>query len=481
MAENWWNYEERKESGNSGWWSPSSAVDTVAKKVTDRVNTWLKNQNTYLSDYQSRNAGRKYNYQDTYVSDSSSWLEKVQKQRAESDTEADSIMAYMDQYKGYLDEDWVKSVRKTLATGKWQNDKIVESATKDNQWWSNWATEDEYKTSQRYDGYNQKYKGLKYDDIQKALSTLEDGEEKDWLSYYQDDLYKNDRTYMSNAASGWKSYEAQKVAEAEAEKNKPWYEQIIEANPFGADTSLPSAMISQQVTNYRNDTSYREPNDDWSTAQKNRFGYLWGESHEKAYEYAEKVNNQINAEKYYAQQLAAGEGATQNGWSIAGTTLGAVSTVPMGMGVADYIDNLAEYMGRGTITQKGYLSPNEYFTAGQSAIADKFNGVDENGVAQNVLKGDAWGFLEGKGLGDLYNLGVSGAQSLAVGGIFGGLSKAAGMTEKAAKLFANAGTMTQFMGSDLRHNRRCYRGHHRKARYRWLAQARLCIYPKEGR
>ena len=98
---NRWEEYQEKNGGNSAY------IDSVATSITDRVNTWLKNHGNYVKNYQTRYGNRKYSYEDSYVSDSGSWLDTVSKQKSNFDAEADSILAYMDQFSGYLDEDWM--------------------------------------------------------------------------------------------------------------------------------------------------------------------------------------------------------------------------------------------------------------------------------------------------------------------------------------------------------------------------------------
>jgi hypothetical protein len=117
------------------WWEDDSMATMVGNNITNRVNTWLKNHNNYISDYQKRYSSRKFNYEDSYVGDSAFWLDTVSRQKSTFDTEADSILAYMDKYKGYLNEDWVKSVRDTLTGARGAHSQIIDSATRDNEWW----------------------------------------------------------------------------------------------------------------------------------------------------------------------------------------------------------------------------------------------------------------------------------------------------------------------------------------------------------
>ena len=136
----WWEDDDEKEEtqGNSDgyWWDDSKLANSAATNITNRVNTWLKNHNTYISNYQKRYSGRKGGYEDGYVSDSADWLNTVSKQKSNFDAEADSILSYLDQYKGYLDAKWVESVKKTLTDARGVQGQILTATTKDNEWWA---------------------------------------------------------------------------------------------------------------------------------------------------------------------------------------------------------------------------------------------------------------------------------------------------------------------------------------------------------
>lgn len=67
----------------------------------------------------------------------------------------------MNQYKDYLNADWMKSVEDTLAGARSNQSIVLDNATKDNEWWSNFKDEEDYKFNQRLDGYNKKYSGQK--------------------------------------------------------------------------------------------------------------------------------------------------------------------------------------------------------------------------------------------------------------------------------------------------------------------------------
>ena len=184
-----------KDNGGQGyWWESGSIANMVGSNISNRVNNWLNNHNTYISDYQKRNSGRKYTYEDAYVSDSASWLDTVSQRKSASDAEADSILSYMDQYKDYLDADWMKSVRNTLTGARDAQSQLLDITTKDHEWWNSFgqeelvkkhgSAEDAYKYYQRSDGYSKKYAGMTSDELIGLAEKMDKGEEKDWLNSY---------------------------------------------------------------------------------------------------------------------------------------------------------------------------------------------------------------------------------------------------------------------------------------------------------
>ena len=193
-------YEKRKQEGETSSHSGvkeryiANSINDIASSITNRLNTWLENHNNYIGNYQSRYSSRNYSYEDAYVSDSASWLDTISKQKSNFDAEADSILSYMDQYKDYLDADWMKSVRDTLSGARVNQSQIVANSTRDNEWWNSFGSEElvkqygsaeeAYKYFQRDDGYRKKYSGMTSGDLFGLVGNLDDGEEKDWLTSY---------------------------------------------------------------------------------------------------------------------------------------------------------------------------------------------------------------------------------------------------------------------------------------------------------
>ena len=195
-------WEEKQKSGISSkeaqnrWVAAnySDKIQAIGEQISSRVNTWLQNHNNYISNYNDRYSSRNFDYSDSYVSDSSDWLKTVATQKNAFDKEAANILSYLDQYKDFFNEDYVKSVTDTLKSARNQQSSVLKSAVEDKSYWSNFKTQEDYDTSVRIygpNGYQQKYSDMGYDEIISSLSSLSDGEEKDWLSYNQSTLLKN--------------------------------------------------------------------------------------------------------------------------------------------------------------------------------------------------------------------------------------------------------------------------------------------------
>ena len=220
----WWDeYEQpRKEQKNNEqdnaqessaqgyWWDNVSP--TVGNNIANRVNTYLEKHNSYINDHQNRYSGRKGNYEDAYVSDSADWYKTVNMRNIGFDTEANSILSYMDQYKDYLDADWMKSVKDALTGTRDQQKAIFDIAQNDYKYWNSFGTdelvekygsaEEAYKYGQRSYGYSQKYDGKTYTELQDIIKnlnaqdfvgTLENSEELEWLKSYAPTVDYNEK------------------------------------------------------------------------------------------------------------------------------------------------------------------------------------------------------------------------------------------------------------------------------------------------
>ena len=299
-------------------------------------------------------------------------------------------------------------------------DKAYASAKK---FYSQWDTEEDYNTAQREYGYQKKYDGKSYEDIQSLLNDMEDGEEKNWLNSHKYEMLKSAADFDERSNSGWDKYLTEKETQKKQQQgDESWLEAIGRYLGAGtSDTTLPGATISQVTDNYRKDTSYREPTEQWTADMKNAFGYLYSRDPEEAWKYAEEVNNALASQEKAPQIQKIQDQATGGFWQGAGHTAGALLTAPLGL--ADYLDNLAEFNARGRITEKGGVTPFEYSQAVTGGITQNLN--DKYGTLNENIP-----VIGGKGLGDVYGLGTSIAQSA-----------------MAAYSVGQVGTLVQFFGS----------------------------------
>ncbi|MBR5199253.1 MAG: hypothetical protein IKW20_05430 [Bacteroidales bacterium] len=172
-----------------------TSTEYVGKTVVNRVNSLLNNHNSLISDHQKRYSGRKYSYEDAYVSDSADWMEQSKQRKDTWEKEADDILSYLDLYGGYLDDKFVKNVRHSINSARLTQGKILDAATKDHEWWSGFGKDEKligeygsaegvYNYYQRSDGYSKKYEGMTYEELSGLVGNMDDGEEKDWLTGY---------------------------------------------------------------------------------------------------------------------------------------------------------------------------------------------------------------------------------------------------------------------------------------------------------
>lgn len=174
----------------------------------------------------------------------------------------------------------------------------------------------------------------------------------------------------------------------------------------GSNTSLPN--VAETSYGYEKDTAYKEPSDRWLEEEQNIFGYLWENDREAAEEYAIAVNNAINAYEKNLKTQRHVDYATENlGQGILASAASIGTNV---LGGVDYLADLVEYNTRGIVTEKeDYVTPHEYTQAVRGAIAEDLN---EIGTINEKIP-----VLGGRGFGDLYQVGMSAADSFALGNL----------------------------------------------------------------
>ena len=429
--------EEKKQNGSaSGVYNgvesrfAAKKIDSVATELSSRVETWFKNNENFISNYNDRFKNRTGTLDDYYVTDSSDFLNTVSTQKANFDKEANAIISYLDEYGDYLGRDYADSVKNALGSAMQQQSEIIKYASGDNDFWAQFADQSKYYTvreeylkEKRAEGYKTKYSGQSYEDILAALGTLGDGEEKEWLSANKYDLVKSASDYADVSGAGWSAYladeEKKAQATAKAQDEEKWYEKIARwyGNAGYGDTSLP-INTGQVIDDLRNDTSSSYPSSSWSDEQKGIYGYLYSTNKTEAYNYA-NYTNEANSKAQNEEKITAIENwATKNGFNGTVATLASIALMPFSL--ADTMSALTEYNATGKISTSAEPLPGQISGAITSAISNVLNGVDEEGVAQNVLKEEI-PVIGGKGWGDVYQLATSIANSMLSAYTQGGL------------------------------------------------------------
>ena len=260
-----------------------------------------------------------------------------------------------------------------------------------------------------------KERGLNVDGMLASLEQMSSGYDQNlrdaqelsrWNNATVYDTYKkyasvmDDEAFESTAQGGLTAFDAVLKERAQKEEDKTWWEKAVAAFAYTSDSTLPAAGVTEAYHAYREDTTYREPDERWNDEMRSIFGYLYSQDPEKAFEYATEINNALNAGEKQEKLDKISDSAKDN---KVGHTLGALAASPLGL--ADYLSDLTESAARGTITQKSEVTPFEYSQAAQGAIAQDLN---EKG---GTIDDDVF-ILGGKGFGDVYSLGFSAAQSL---------------------------------------------------------------------
>lgn len=250
--------------------------------------------------------------------------------------------------------------------------------------------------------------------------------EKEWADYFADAGLSDEVGYKTGSAAGQVAYK-----QAQAAKPANPREELEKQREAG-EMDLATYQKYYQSTGdnrsaywkYGTDTAWKEPSDSWTKDELTNFYYLYNESASEAEKYAERVNNKYNAAKAQEKKDEIGERAAKNGWTGFGATL---ASIPLTMtSLMDTAERAAEYSARGTVTQKADLTPADIGMAMTSAIHSALN--EKSGTINDNIP-----VVGGKGLGDLYEMGVSVLSSLASANVLGGVGTYANFFGQASK------------------------------------------------
>lgn len=205
----------------------------------------------------------------------------------------------------------------------------------------------------------------------------------------------------ATAQRGLNRFREEKL-QAERNKPRPTYQPSAPMGWLGTAPAFP-----QMVQSYREDTSYREPNDKWQEDWLEEFGLRYYADPEDAYKFAKRVNDYINAEELAQQEGRYKEWSAEHPFLSTGASL---LTAPFSL--MDIEEKAAEYLGRGTITQRSNVTPGTLSRTLSGGLAEHFNEV--GGTLPESIP-----VFGGKGWGDAYSLAHSALQSILLGNTIG--------------------------------------------------------------
>ena len=215
--------------------------------------------------------------------------------------------------------------------------------------------------------------------------------------------------------------EAEKAEKKKAEESKSFWQKFVR-NYNNAYNAQNTNNYSLAVDMYAQDKSYMRPSDSWTDEEKWTFGEKYAKNKDDAYAYAEGVNNAIAKAKKEKQAMSISEWSKKNLGTGLLASAGSIALNALAGG-AGFIDSMAQQQARGKIVEHDFLMPHEVSNTIQSSISSKLN---EYGTIN-----DSVAIFGGKGLGDLYGLGMSIGQSAfsaATGGSVGTLAQFFGMS-----------------------------------------------------
>lgn len=278
-------------------------------------------------------------------------------------------------------------------------------------------------------------------DYDKRIAELR--KEKEWADYFADAGLRDEAGYKAGSARGKATYESADAATARKRigeleqrlitlnQNSGWASTVEQSDEIERERNAIQQELESLGAGYKNaqqadyTTSARNNiSDRWTREERSNFYYLYNDNKDEARAYARRINDRYAYSDAQAKKEKVGEWASQNFWTGAA---GTVASVGMTMtSLADTLDRTREYVATGDVSAKSNLTPADIGMAMTSAIASTLN--EKSGT----INDNVW-VIGGKGLGDLYETGVSILNSLASVYMLGGVGTYANFFGQASK------------------------------------------------
>lgn len=278
-------------------------------------------------------------------------------------------------------------------------------------------------------------------DYDKRIAELR--KEKEWADYFAEAGLRDEAGYKAGSARGKATYESADAATARKRigeleqrlvalnQNSGWASTVEQSDEIERERNAIQQELESLGAGYKNaqqadyTTSARNNlSDRWTREERDNFYYLYNGNKDEAQAYARRINDRYAYSDAQAKKEKVGEWASQNFWTGAA---GTVASVGMTMtSLADTLDRAREYAATGDVSAKSNLTPADIGMAMTSAIASTLN--EKSGT----INDNVW-VIGGKGLGDLYETGVSILNSLASVYMLGGVGTYANFFGQASK------------------------------------------------
>lgn len=282
-------------------------------------------------------------------------------------------------------------------------------------------------------------------DYDKRIAELR--KEKEWADYFADAGLRDEAGYKSGSARGKATYESADAATARKRigeleqrlvalnQNSGWASTVEQSDEIERERNAIQQELESLGAGYKNAqsadyaTSWRNGvRDNWTDEERSNFYYLYNDNKDEAQAYARRINDRYAYSDAQAEKEKVGEWASQNFWTgLAGTAASVGLTMTS---LADTLDRTKEYAATGDVSAKSGLTPADIGMAMTSAIASSLN--EKSGTVNEDIPFVGYLF-GGRGLGDLYETGVSILNSLASVYMLGGVGTYANFFGQASK------------------------------------------------
>ena len=286
---------------------------------------------------------------------------------------------------------------------------------------------------------------VSFADYDKRIAELR--KEKEWADYFAEAGLRDEAGYKAGSARGKATYESadaatarKRISELEQRlvalnQNSGWASTVEQSDEIEREQNAIQQELESLGAGYRNaqladyTMSWRNGvRDNWTDEERSNFYYLYNDNKDEAQAYARRINDRYAYSDAQAKKEKVGEWASQNFWTgLAGTAASVGMTMTS---LADTLDRTKEYAATGDVSAKSGLTAADIGMAMTSAIASSLN--EKSGTVNEDIPFVGYLF-GGRGLGDLYETGVSILNSLASVYMLGGVGTYANFFGQASK------------------------------------------------